>query len=81
MEGMDVNNSTDHLISRITEAMDIVAPVETKEVKLQTVNPWLTQGLTISLKASRKMYKRNKKNKDSAGWLEYKKYKKVLDSH
>ena len=61
MESMDVNDSTNHLIERITEAMDIVAPVETKEVKVQTINPWLTPGISISLKASRKMYKKNKR--------------------
>ena len=74
---MTLEQSTDHLIDRITEALDIVAPIETKEVGLRKLNPWLTQGLKISLKNGQKLYRKMKKS--LTGKQEYKKYKKTLD--
>ena len=77
MDDMNLDMATDHLISRIEEAMDIVAPIETREFDLRKTVSWMTEGLSISLKHSRKLYR---KSKLSPGNLElYKRYKKILD--
>ena len=74
---LDLEQSTNHLIDRITEALDIVAPIETKEVGLRKLNPWLTEGIRTSLKNGQKLYRKSKCSPDIKN--EYKKYKKILD--
>ena len=77
MESMNLNESTDHLTERITEALDIVAPIETRELGLRKINPWLTAGIKISLKNGQKLYRLTKRSPDRKQG--YKIYKKVLD--
>ena len=77
LDDMTLEQSTDHLIERITEAMDIVAPIETKEVGLKKITPWMTGGIKKSIATGRSMFKKGKCSAPIK--IEYKRYKKVLD--
>ena len=48
MESMNCESATAFLIVKITEAMDIVAPVETKEIRGNTMNTWKTKALALA---------------------------------
>ena len=50
MEAMNLENATSCLSERIKEALDIVAPVETKVIGKKPINLWTTAGLKVSLK-------------------------------
>ena len=78
MEAMNCEDSSEYLESKIKEAMDIVAPIETKIVKNKKENQWLTAGIRISLATSRLLYKRYKKSKSVIDKMAYKKYNCVL---
>ena len=52
MEAMNLENATSYLSEKIKEALDIVAPVETKVLGKKPVNLWTTAGLKVSLKNS-----------------------------
>ena len=39
----------DFLIDKITEALDLLAPIETKELKTYSSNSWISQGIKFSL--------------------------------
>ena len=60
--------------------MDIVAPVETKEVKKRSINQWTTPGIKISLKKAAKLYRKYRSSRKNTDKIEYKKYKKVLEA-
>ena len=60
IHSMDAESSTNHLIGKIQEAMDIVVPVETKELKKRPINQWTTPGIKISLKRAAKLYRKYK---------------------
>ena len=78
METMNCEDSAEYLESKIKEAMDIIAPIETKIVKNKKENQWLTAGIRISLVTSRLLYKRYRTSKSVIDKLAYKKYNCVL---
>ena len=49
MRSMNCESATAFLVDKITEAMDIVAPVEMKEISGNTMNTWKTKAINISL--------------------------------
>ena len=53
----NIESSTKKLEDLITEAMDIVAPIESKTLGKRPINQWLTPGTLISIKHSTKLYK------------------------
>ena len=57
----DINKATKYLSDKIKEVLDIVAPIETKTVRIKKVNQWTTPGLLVSLKHSHKLYVKQKK--------------------
>ena len=61
------------------QGLDIVAPVETKQIGKKPINLWTTAGTRVSLKKSNQLYKKYKKNPTAEKKSEYKKYKKKLD--
>ena len=78
MEAMNCEDSSEYLESKIKEAMDIVAPIETKIVKNKKENQWLTAGIRISLATSRLLYKRYKKSKSVIDKMAYKKRSTIV---
>ena len=56
MESMNCETATAFLIDKITEAMDIVAPIETKEIKGNIINTWKTRAINISLSRQMSLY-------------------------
>ena len=58
-----INEATKYLSDKIKEALDIVAPIETKTVGVKKVNQWATPGLLVSLKYSHKLYVKQKKQR------------------
>ena len=79
MESMDCETATAFLIDKITEAMDIVAPVETKEIEGNTMNTWKTKAINISLNKQRSLYCTYKNSNSISAKERYKKYKSILD--
>ena len=69
---MDAESSANHLIEKIQEAMDIVAPVETKELKKKPINQWTTPGIKVSLKNASKLYRKYRSSRKNADKIEYK---------
>ena len=57
MESMNLEESTNHLSDKIKEALDIVAPVETKIQGKKPINLWTTGGIKVSLKKCTKLYR------------------------
>ena len=73
MEAMNLENATSYLSERIKEALDIVAPVETKVMGKKPINLWTTAGLKVSFKNSNNLYKIYRKhptneNKSRENW-------------
>ena len=62
MEAMNLENATSYLSKRLKEALDIVAPVETKVIGKKTISLWTTAGFKVSLKNSNNLYKISKKH-------------------
>ena len=56
MEAMNCENSAIYLEDRIKEAMDIVAPIESKTIKNKVENQWTTLGIRTSLETAAKLY-------------------------
>ena len=56
MRSMNCESATAFLVDKITEAMDIVAPVEMKEISGNTMNTWKTKAINISLNKQRALY-------------------------
>ena len=60
-----VNETADEaatdLSKLIIKAMDDIAPIKTKSVKIKKINQWTTKGILISVKMASKMYKKVKK--------------------
>ena len=75
----NINEATKYPSDKIKEALDIVAPIETKTVGIKKVNQWTTPGLLVSLKHSHKLYVKQKKTKNATHKAEYKAYKKLLE--
>ena len=48
MRSMDCESATAFLVEKITEAMDIVAPFETKDIRGNTMNTWKTKAINIT---------------------------------
>ena len=78
MSEMSCDQAATHLEMKITEALDIVAPIETKLVKTRIENQWTTLGIKTSLFMAMKLYKKFKRSKNSIHGAEYKHYKKIL---
>ena len=78
MESMNLEESTNHLSDKIKEALDIVAPVETKIQGKKTINLWTTGGIKTSLKQCTKLYRAHKKSPNENSKKEYKVYKKTI---
>ena len=57
MENLDCEAATNFLETKIIEALDLVAPIQTKIVKEKLENQWTTTGIKISLKRSHNLYK------------------------
>ena len=79
MEAMTIENATAYLTERIKEALDIVAPVETRELGKKTINLWTTAGLRVSLKQSNVLYKEYRKSPTPLNKQKYKDYKRKLE--
>ena len=73
-----LEESTNYLTDKINEGLDIVAPVETKQIGKKPINLWTRAGTRVSLKKSKQLYKKYKKNPTTEKKSEYKKYKKKL---
>ena len=80
IHSMNAESSADHLIRKIQEAMDIVAPLKTKKVKKKPVNQWTAPGIKICLKKAAKMCRKYKKSRQINDKIEYKNCKKILKS-
>ena len=78
MDAMNCEDAAIHLNKVITEAMDIIAPVETKLVKPNVENQWTTQGIKTSLKTAAFLYKTSKRSKSLADRQKYKDYNNIL---
>ena len=76
METMTLNDATSHLSDKIKEALDIVAPIETKTIGKKPINLWNTAGTKVSLKQSNTLYKKYKKNPTPENNELYTTYKK-----
>ena len=63
MVNLDCEAATNFLESKIIEALDLVAPIETKIVKEKLENQWTTTGIKISLKRSHNLYKTYRKSR------------------
>ena len=59
----DIESSTTKLENVITEAMDIVAPIEPKSLGKRPINQLLTPGTLISIKRSNKLYRQWRRTK------------------
>ena len=59
----NIETSTKNLENVITEAMDIVAPIESKTMGKRPINQWLTPGTLISIKHSTKLYRQWRRSK------------------
>ena len=62
MESMNLEELTSYLNEKIKEALDIVAPVETKIQGKKPINLWTTGGIKVSLKQCTKLYRVYKKS-------------------
>ena len=60
MRVMNCDKATHYLIEKITESLDIVAPIETKTFNEKHDNDWMTPGISISLAHKAKLYKKHK---------------------
>ena len=79
MEAMTLDNATAYLSERIREALDIVAPVETRKMGKKPFNQWTTAGLQVSLKQSNVLYKEYRKSPTPSNRQKYKDYKRKLE--
>jgi exonuclease III len=79
MKDMNADEGANYLELKINEYSDIVAPIESKNIKKKKLNQWTTQGIRISLKQSAKLYKTSKKSPTEDNKLKYKRYKRLLD--
>ena len=78
MRLMNCDNATTHLLSTINTLLDIVAPIETKTLRVDQSNDWITPGISNSLATQAKLFRqfRAANNPDSCN--RYKQYKKIL---
>ena len=60
MRVMNCDEATNYLIDKITESLDIVAPIETKTFNEKHDNDWMTPGISISLAHKARLYKKHK---------------------
>ena len=72
METITCEEASEHLERNIIEAMDKVAPVETKKVKNKPENQWLTLGIKTSLAHAAKLYHKYKSSKKVIDKMAYK---------
>ena len=80
MEDMNLNDSANYLTGKIKEALDIVAPVETKTIGKKPINLWVTGGIKVSMKTCNDLYKRYRKSPSDENRKKYKIYKKKLET-
>ena len=58
---MNYDQAASYLVAKINEIMDILCPVETKELSSRPINQWKTKGLSISLARANEMFMQTKK--------------------
>ena len=75
MRSMNCETAADFLIEKITEAPNIVPPIETKAIKGNSVNTWQTKAIHISLAKQRALYCKYKTYNTQKARERYKKYK------
>ena len=68
METMSCEDASKYLESNIIEAMDIVAPIETKKVRNKPENQWLTLGIKTSLAYAAKLYRKYRSSKKAVSY-------------
>ena len=78
METMSCEDASNYLESKIIEAMDIVAPIETKKVRNKPENQWLTLGNKTSLAYAAKLYRKYRSSKKVIDKAAYKNYNNIL---
>ena len=78
METMSCENAAKYLESNIVEAMDIVAPIETKKIRNKPENQWLTLGIKTSLAHAAKLYRKYRSSKKVIDKMVHKNYNKIL---
>ena len=78
METMSCEDASNYLEGKIIEAMDIVAPIETKKVRNKPENQWLTLGIKTSLAYAAKLYRKYRSSKNVIDKAAYKTYNNIL---
>ena len=78
MRLMNCDNATNDLLSTINTLLDIVAPIETKTLKVDQSNDWITPGISNSLATQAKLFRQFKTANTPESCTRYKKYKKLL---
>ena len=79
MRAMNCEGATNYLIEKITESLDIVAPIETKTMNVRHDNHWVTPGIAISLSKQAKLYKKHKLANNPTSTIRYTNYKSILN--
>ena len=79
MEDMNCKAATTYMLQKNTEALDIVAPVETKELKSMHNNTWLTQGISISLAKQQELFNDYKRANSDSTKERYNLYNKIMN--
>ena len=78
MRDLNCAEATDFLIDKITKALDLLAPVETKELKSYSSNSWITQGIKISLQTQNSLLVKLNRINNQVNTSKYKTYKNIL---
>ena len=78
MRLMNCDNATNHLLSTINILLDIVAPIETKTLRVDQSNDWITPGISNSLATQAKLFRQLRAANNPASCNRYKQYKKIL---
>jgi len=78
MVNLDCEAATDFLETKIIEALDLVAPIQTKQIKEKLENQWTTPGIKISLKHSQALYKTYRRTRSIDDKANYKIYNSIL---
>ena len=80
MRVMNCEKATNYLIDKITESLDIVAPIETKTFNEKHDNDWITPGISTSLAQKARLYKKHKASATNPTLKnKYRTYKNLLD--
>ena len=61
MNGKNVDEMAELLEATIKKALDEIVPIETKKVRVQRINRWMTKGIKVSVNNAQNLYKKGKK--------------------